>query len=240
MHWAFNETVNAWRLTSVTVRLPRSKIQKLVSESVSRGPWYRAIFTNLERVLSEAWGTRKAEMKMCHLTLGAGGNKRLQGFSTSDSSRSVLKPSLWNTWCFPGPLFWALRRGIHSAANTQVISQWSHRRKWDRDDASGVPRSWATVPPSFFSKKRLAFSWLWLTGRGTTAVKIGNAAPSSPSAGISALHLCKKPTERGKDRRGRDQRTCPSRQSQLHSGTEWQATFKHGNVQPFTTYNRKG
>lgn len=71
----------------------------------------------------------------------------------------------------------------------QVISQWSHRRKWDRYDASGVPRSWATVPPSFFSKKRLGFSWLWLTGRGRTAVKIGNAAPSvqAPESRLSTF-----------------------------------------------------
>lgn len=102
VYWAFNEIVNAWGLTSVTVRLPRSKIQKQVSESVSRGPWYGAIFTNLERVLSEAWGTRKAEMKMSHLTLRAGRDKRLEGFSTSDSSRSVLSwEHLMFSWTSP-------------------------------------------------------------------------------------------------------------------------------------------
>lgn len=235
-------TVNVSGLTSVAVRLPRSKIQKLVSESVSRGPWYGAIFTILERVLSKAWGTRKAEMKTCHLTpSGAGGDKRLEGFSTSDSSRSTLKPSLSNTWCFPGPLLWAQSRAVHRATNVRVISQRSHRKEWDWEDASGVPRSWATVPQSSFSRKGLAFFWLWLTGGGRiTAVKFGNAVPSGPSAGISLSTFAKNPTKRGKHRRGRGQRTCPSRQSRLHSGTEWQTTYHARECSAFRPLKKEG
>lgn len=96
------QLVNRSGLTWVIVLLPRSKIPKLTSESVSRGPWYGEIFTILKLVLSKAWGTRKPGTKMCNLTpRDVAGDERLESFSTLDSSRQSVKTFSFKRLKFP-------------------------------------------------------------------------------------------------------------------------------------------
>lgn len=118
------QLLNTSGLTWVTVLLPRSKILKRMSESVSRGPWYGEIFTILKLILSKAWGMRKPGTKNVQSNSAWCCRRRTPGkLQHLRQLPAVGKDPVFQTLEIRfRPLLWALsRRKIHRVTNVQVV-----------------------------------------------------------------------------------------------------------------------
>ena len=106
LEWVL-QLLNTSGLTWVAVLLPRSKIPKLKSESVSRRPWYGGIYSRLCNESSPRHGEAVNEpgMRVCRLTpCRVGRDQRLESFSTWDSSprsKETLSLNSWNSLSTP-------------------------------------------------------------------------------------------------------------------------------------------
>lgn len=119
-HWV-RQLLKTSGLTWVIVLLPRNKIPKLMSESVSRGPWYEEIFTILILVLSKVWGNEKAgnanvqsnSVWWWRQTPGT-----LQHHRQRPADRGGPLSNTWNSLSIPAL---GIERKIHRITNVQVI-----------------------------------------------------------------------------------------------------------------------
>lgn len=191
LEWVL-QLLNTSGLTWVAVLLPRSKIPKLKSESVSRRPWYGGIYSRLcnESYPRHGEAVNEPGMRVCCLTpCRVGRDQRLESFSTWDSSPRSKETLSFKLLKFPFDTFsehWAAAR-FTGLQTCRWFIQWPRNNGWN--EMSEVPRFWAAVHWSSSGKgRRLVLSWLRLTTGGEKTATAGTGMRlhllQAPPAGI--------------------------------------------------------